>query len=505
MAEAATSAPTTPTSMSFIEFESILHTSEKLVQCLAIVHSLNNREYIITEKADGQNFSFWYKQGEPVKYARRTGFLEPNEKLSGYQDDIAHYDENIKNLHGMLREIEPELCKASSVLTVYGEYIGPNVTGSTDKQDEKIPYKKSDFYAFRVDVGGQPLPYKKMCSYLQMVGLNTVNMYAKCKSLQEAINFETRNLRTKHAVNREYEVKPIRYNASMGDDKKEVVGAPEKAQLPTQSEGIVITDANYETIHYGNRKVRLVFKKKTQTHQEKGTPIHQVKFEPIKHPDVLKEMTDDLLVQLLSQKEDLKKQLETLYSDLRSGAIVACLIQYAYENPDSTIGKKIGATATVNKASVKKAQSLISQYSETVKTAFPDDVIFRLLCKSYGIEAKSSLVSPKAETISLGIAPNNDQLPDELKSITESSLLNWLKGPEAEPKINKVCDGIRREAITTAAEQYASENPESELGQQIMRATNSQRIIGPLQSQFAPTANYVFANKVIFTQLRSAL
>ena len=379
------------------------------------------------------------------------------------------------------------------------------MTGSTDKEDTKIPYTSSDFYAFRVDVSGQSLSYEKMCNYLQMVGLNTVKMYTKCKTLQEAINFETRNLRTKHDVDREYEVNPIKYNASMGEDKKEVQGKPEQALLPTQSEGIVITDANYEKIDYGNRTIRLVFKKKTQMHQEKGTSIREVKFEPVKHPEVLKEMTNDLLVQLLSQKEDLKKQLETLYSDLRSGALVTCLIQYASENPDSIIGKKIGATATVTKETAKKAQYLASQYSETVKKAFPDDVVFRLLCKSYGIEAKSSLVSPKAETISLGIAPNNDQLPDELKSITESWLLNWLKGPEAEPKINKVCDGIRREAITTAVNQYASKNPESELGQQIMKATNSQRIIGPLQSQFAPTANYVFANKVIFTQLRSAL
>ena len=119
MAEAATSAPT---SMSFIEFESILHTSEKLVQCLATVHSLNDREYMITEKADGKNFSYWYKQGEPVKYARRTGFLEPNEKLSDYQADIAHYDENIKNLHGILRErarIVQSLISTNSLWRIY--------------------------------------------------------------------------------------------------------------------------------------------------------------------------------------------------------------------------------------------------------------------------------------------------------------------------------------------------------------------------------------------------
>ena len=495
MAEAATA--NSPTSMSFIDFGSIPHTSDSVVQSLANVHCLNDREYVITEKADGQNFSYWYKQGEKVIHGRRTGFLKQDEKLSDYQTDIAHYDHNIENLHRILTEKEPELCSASSVLTVYGEYVGPNVTGSTDKEDKKIPYVRSDFYAFRVDVDGRPLSYEKMCSYLKLVGLNTVKEYARCSSLQEAMNFETRNLRTTHEVTRKYEVKPIKYNASMGDDKIEAEDDPGKVILPTQTEGIVIVASDYEKINYGNREVRLVFKKKTQMHQERGTKIHQLKFQPLQHPDVVKVMTEGLLVQLLSQRKELTTQLKTLYSDVRSGATVACLIQYASENPDSFIGKQIG----------KNAQPLVSQYRETVKAEFPDDVILRLLYKRYGIEleAKSPLVSPKAETTFLEIAPNSTRLPDELKSITESWLLDWLKGAEAEPKINKVCDAIRREAITKAVEQYASENPESELAQQTMGTTNLQRIIGPLLPKFMPTANYVFANKVIFAQLRLAL
>ncbi len=303
---------------------------------------IDDKTWIITEKADGANLSFHLNNGE-IRYACRTCFIDvpsagisdtPAASVAGESRGVKyfyqhlHLDANIRGLFNILTQREPDLCKQSSELIVYGEYIGPNSPGGdvyisedgkhevarnsddllsqkkqksavkasekpetrtkhqADKQQERvdanvkrysIPYKEDDFFAFKVCVDEKPLHFDKMTCYLQEAGIKPVIELKRTQSLLEAITFDTYTLKTRHEVHDDDEHCPeILYNSKMNDDS--VVSVTDRngskfCKLAVQAEGIVIRASDFSSVNLGKNRYELVYKKKTDLHKENGDNI----------------------------------------------------------------------------------------------------------------------------------------------------------------------------------------------------------------------------------------
>ena len=115
-------------------------------------HGYDDKSYqwVVTEKVDGSNLSFWVSDSE-IKAARRTGFLEPDENFYNYQ--------TVLNCYKQIFTLEKHLYYGDcEYIIIYGELFGgsynhPNVPRDTDakKVQNRIQYCPSnDFYPFDV-------------------------------------------------------------------------------------------------------------------------------------------------------------------------------------------------------------------------------------------------------------------------------------------------------------------------------------------------------------------
>lgn len=113
--------------------------------------------FIVQEKVHGANFSF-FTDGKEIKIAKRTAFIEKDEKFYNAHHILEQYRKNVINLFQKVKTIYPNI----ETVVIYGELFG----GSYKHKDvepvkdamkvqagiEYAPY--NDFYAFDIKLNG---------------------------------------------------------------------------------------------------------------------------------------------------------------------------------------------------------------------------------------------------------------------------------------------------------------------------------------------------------------
>ncbi|WP_336961237.1 RNA ligase, Rnl2 family [Chryseobacterium contaminans] len=148
--------------------------------------------FIVQEKVHGANFSF-FTDGKEIKIAKRTAFIEKDEKFYNAHQILEQYRKNVINLFQKVKTIYPNV----ETVVVYGELFGGGY-----KHKEVEPVKDAikvqagieyapfnDFYAFDIKLNG--------VTYLDTDIVNSIFeetgfFYAKTLfegTLEEALNF----------------------------------------------------------------------------------------------------------------------------------------------------------------------------------------------------------------------------------------------------------------------------------------------------------------------------
>ncbi|MBP2618959.1 RNA ligase, Rnl2 family [Chryseobacterium jejuense] len=113
--------------------------------------------FIVQEKVHGANFSF-FTDGKEIKIAKRTAFIEKEEKFYNAHQILEQYRKNVINLFQKVKTIYPNV----ETVVIYGELFGGGY-----KHKEVEPMKNAikvqagieyapfnDFYAFDIKLNG---------------------------------------------------------------------------------------------------------------------------------------------------------------------------------------------------------------------------------------------------------------------------------------------------------------------------------------------------------------
>ncbi|SDJ79057.1 RNA ligase, Rnl2 family [Chryseobacterium jejuense] len=113
--------------------------------------------FIVQEKVHGANFSF-FTDGKEIKIAKRTAFIEKEEKFYNAHQILEQYRKNVINLFQKVKTIYPNV----ETVVIYGELFGGGY-----KHKEVEPVKNAikvqagidyapfnDFYAFDIKLNG---------------------------------------------------------------------------------------------------------------------------------------------------------------------------------------------------------------------------------------------------------------------------------------------------------------------------------------------------------------
>lgn len=104
---------------------------------------LDSLAYVVQEKVHGSNCCF-VTDGKEIQFAKRTGFLEPEEKFYNYEELLIRYKERVIFLYSRIKEKYPD---TESVL-VYGEMFGGKYPHPDVKNDSKVMcIQKGVFYS----------------------------------------------------------------------------------------------------------------------------------------------------------------------------------------------------------------------------------------------------------------------------------------------------------------------------------------------------------------------
>ena len=113
--------------------------------------------FIVQEKVHGANFSF-FTDGKEIKIAKRTAFIEKDEKFYNAHQMLERYRKNVIDLFEKVKTIHPNL----ETVVIYGELFGggykhKEVDSAKDaikvqKGVEYAPY--NEFYAFDIKLNG---------------------------------------------------------------------------------------------------------------------------------------------------------------------------------------------------------------------------------------------------------------------------------------------------------------------------------------------------------------
>lgn len=108
--------------------------------------------WVITEKLDGANFSFYYN-GEDFRVASRNQFVDGT--FFNCQQVINRYEDSIKDFYA--QALQDGNLFSGDVLTITGELIGDNI-------NSRVKYRypegmNRDFYAFDTEINGESLGY----------------------------------------------------------------------------------------------------------------------------------------------------------------------------------------------------------------------------------------------------------------------------------------------------------------------------------------------------------
>ena len=151
--------------MVFKEYPSIAdadHTIYKNFRTLG----LGNQPFVVTEKIDGANFSFW-TNGDSLKVAKRSRWILDDEDFYGHKPVADKYSPLVTALyHNMVAHGR---CVQGDTVTVFGELYGGK------KLQQRIHYRDDmDFMAFDLYINGVPQPHDVFTSILADSGIPTV-------------------------------------------------------------------------------------------------------------------------------------------------------------------------------------------------------------------------------------------------------------------------------------------------------------------------------------------
>ncbi|REC61203.1 RNA ligase, Rnl2 family [Chryseobacterium pennae] len=107
--------------------------------------------FIVQEKVHGANFSF-FTDGKEIKIAKRTAFIEKDEKFYNAHQILEQYRKNVINLFQKVKTIYPDV----ETVVIYGELFGGSY-----KHKEVEPVKD----AIRVQAGIEYAPYNDFYAF----------------------------------------------------------------------------------------------------------------------------------------------------------------------------------------------------------------------------------------------------------------------------------------------------------------------------------------------------
>lgn len=203
-------------------------------------------KWVVTEKVHGANFSFWVTEDDygsvNIKCAKRSGWIEGDEKFFNYRPVLEKYRDNLEGLYKHLNTTN-----GYKEVVVYGELFGGNIqSGMCYPEDQ-------DFIAFDLKCDG--VSRTKTPSFYILNGFNipTTPIIGIFDTLEEALE-----------VNESFDSLLMREGFNGNDNHKE-------------AEGVVIEP---NTPIYEPNGSRIYLKKKTKRFLEKsGKPT-------IKHKQV---------------------------------------------------------------------------------------------------------------------------------------------------------------------------------------------------------------------------
>ncbi|MBD3904895.1 RNA ligase, Rnl2 family [Chryseobacterium sp. Ch-15] len=149
--------------------------------------------FIVQEKVHGANFSF-FTDGKEIKIAKRTAFIEKDEKFYNAHQMLERYRKNVIDLFEKVKNIHPNL----ETVVIYGELFGggykhKEVEPVKDaiKVQKGIEYAPhNEFYAFDIKLNGTTY---LDTDFVNQIFEETGFFYAKILfqgTLEEALKFQ---------------------------------------------------------------------------------------------------------------------------------------------------------------------------------------------------------------------------------------------------------------------------------------------------------------------------
>lgn len=137
----------------FKKYFSIENSFRKKNIAFIIEMELDQGEFIVQEKIHGANLSFW-TDGKTIRCAKRTGFIEADEKFYNYRLAMEKYKQSILRAFQLIKSEYPEL----NHIAIFGELFGggyPHPEVERDKQSVVIQKgiyycPSNEFYAFDI-------------------------------------------------------------------------------------------------------------------------------------------------------------------------------------------------------------------------------------------------------------------------------------------------------------------------------------------------------------------
>lgn len=178
--------------MNFKTYNSIENAYQARVIEQIRIQGFGDEVFIVQEKVHGANFSF-YTDGREIKIAKRTAFIEKEDKFFNAHQVLEAYKEKVIKVFGKVKTLYPEV----ETVVIYGELFGGGYKHKAVKPvkdavkvQKGIEYAPhNEFYAFDIKLNGT--------TYLDTEVINRIFeetgfFYAKTLfqgTLQEALDF----------------------------------------------------------------------------------------------------------------------------------------------------------------------------------------------------------------------------------------------------------------------------------------------------------------------------
>lgn len=159
--------------MKFLKFASLDNTYKERHIKDALDLGLGNVQWVVFEKVDGANFSFWY-DGVDLRIASRTQFVDEGFYKCG---------EVVEKYAPLIKKFYHTYGLTGHTLTVYGELYGDNI-------QKRVAYGPKDFASFDILVDGEPQSKNYLLEFSNLSGVPMAPILAVVDSLQEALDYE---------------------------------------------------------------------------------------------------------------------------------------------------------------------------------------------------------------------------------------------------------------------------------------------------------------------------